>query len=143
MRALSTCLSVILGVSVCYLAACSSDSDTGGAGGGGGLGEAGETSSAGAGDTSGAAGAAGASSGACAFESDACVQCLTGQCADEVQACSKATDCQGALSKLDGCACGGDMTALMCETTFIGDGGDAAQPLADCFNQNCASVCAK
>jgi hypothetical protein len=159
MRALSTCLSVILGVSVCYLAACSSDSDAGG--GGGAAGEAGESSSAGssgkagsgntaganssgaagvAGDT-GAAGAAGAPAG-CAFESSACTSCLTKKCSAEVGACATAADCGGALDGLDACACGGEKTALMCETAFIADGGNTAQPLVDCFNQNCASVCA-
>jgi hypothetical protein len=137
MRALSTCLSVILGMSVCYLAACSSDSDaSGGAGGGSSM--AGSSGKAG---SSGSPGAAGAP-GDCAFESDACTSCLTDKCQSEVAACAGATDCRAALDKLDGCACGGEMTAAMCETAFIGSGGDAAQPLVDCFNQNCASVCA-
>ncbi len=150
MRAFSACLSVILGMSVCYLAACSSDSDAGG----GAAGEAGETSTAGssgspaagapgaAGDTTGAAGAAGAPASTCAFDSDACTSCLSSKCLTELTACSKATDCNGALSALEPCACGGDMTPVQCETAFTADGGDAATPLVMCFNTNCASVCA-
>ena len=159
MRAFSACLSVFLGLGVCYISACSSDSDAGGNT----AGDAGETSSAGssgkaggsnssgapgaagvpgaAGAPEAAAGAAGAPGSTCPFDSDACTSCLQTKCAPSLGACANATDCAMALSGLEPCACGGDMTALMCETTFLGDGGDKAQPLVDCFNTNCAAVC--
>jgi len=156
MRAFSACFSAILGIGICYIAACSSDSTTGGgpgaageagsaptagsSGKGGGAGTSGAPGAAGAAGEPGAAGAAGAS-GVCAFDSKACTSCLSMHCATELGACSTAADCGGALSMLEPCACGGDMTAAMCETTFLADGGTKAQPLVDCFNTNCASVC--
>ncbi|MEP7051386.1 MAG: hypothetical protein ABJB12_13585, partial [Pseudomonadota bacterium] len=72
----------------------------------------------------------------------ACGKCLVDKCGAQVTACSKATDCNGALSNLEPCACDPDKTPVMCETAFTADGGDQAPPLVDCFNQNCASVCA-
>ncbi len=78
----------------------------------------------------------------CAFDSNACTSCLQTKCTAELGACAGATaDCAGALSGLEPCACGGDMTAAQCEATFLKDGGAKAPPLVDCFNMNCAAIC--
>lgn len=138
MRALSTCLSVILGMSVCYLAACSSDSDgTGGAGGGSSM--AGSSGKAG---SSGSPGAAGAP-GDCAFISDDCTNCLMAKCGTKETDCLGDNSCSKGLSALVGCACDPSMTTQDCETAFSTTGGDPADALISCFNDNCTTACAK
>ena len=159
MRALSACLTVVLGLGVAAIGACSSTASDDGAAGSGGTSaggtSAGGTSSGGsstagkggsstagtssaAGDT-GAAGAAG--SGACTFESEACTGCMKDKCGSELDACTGTPACATAVFQLDGCLCSGSSSAAECETTFISDGGTKGKALADCFDANCKTVC--
>ena len=154
MRALSACLTVVLGLGVAAIAACSStasDTGTGGTGGqatggtsaGGasaGSSSAGKGGSAAAGTSSSAAGDTGsAGAAACSFESDACIACVASKCGTPVGACKGA--CGTALSNLDGCLCNSSSSPAECETKFITDGGDQGKAVADCFDANCKSVC--
>ena len=152
MRALSACLVAVLAMSAAVVTACSStssdDSSTGGTGGStagttssGGT-SAGTTSAGGSSAGSTATGAAGASD--CSFLSDACGACLGSKCGSEETACTgdEKNGCEAAFLSLPGCACGGTMTVQQCETQFAKDGGSLAQPLIDCFNTNCATICA-
>ena len=142
MRAFSACLSVILGLGACYIAACSSDSTAGPA-----AGDAGETSAAGAtsagsgGASAGTGGGTVGEAGACAFQSDACTSCLAAKCGAGEAACVMDDTCDGALNKLVPCACDGTSTTQECAATFAKDGGDPAVTLIGCFNDNCAATC--
>ena len=150
MRALTACLTVVLGLGLAAMAACSSTSDTTGTGGTGGT-SSGGTSSGGtggkaAGGTGGTSvgvagdnGAAGAPE--CAFTSDACGACLNDKCGAMLQACQDDTGTCGAdIFTLIGCACDGTTSLTECETNFIG-GGDPQKAAADCFDANCKAAC--
>ena len=156
MRALSACLTVVLGLGVAVIAACSStasDSAAGGtagtatSGGSGGTATGGTSSggkggTAAAGTSSSAAGADNGGAPACTFNSDACQTCLMGHCGTQETACTDDTAmCGSAIFALDGCLCGGTMSVAECETTFITDGGAKAKTLADCFDANCKTAC--
>jgi hypothetical protein len=149
MRALSACLTVVLGLGVVAMAACSSTSSDDTAGGGTAGGATAGTSAGGAsaGTSSGgtspsAAGDTGAGGAACSFESDACTACLQTSCKDELGACigDSTGKCSAGVTALDPCLCNSTTSAAECETTFIG-GGDLQKSLATCFDTNCKSAC--
>jgi hypothetical protein len=146
MRALTACLTVVLGLGVAAMAACSSTSDSTATGGTGGTSSggtsAGGTATGGTGGSAvGAAGDNGAAGAAeCSFDSDACTACLAGNCAESLGTCAMDNDCGASLSALRPCVCGGSTSPVECETTFIGDG-DLQKALADCFDANCKTEC--
>jgi hypothetical protein len=150
MRALSACLTVVLGLGVAAIAACSSTASDDTAGGGsagattGGT-SAGGTSAGGTGGASAGTSAGGTDVGAggapeCSFDSPDCGTCLGTMCSDSFMACGNDSTCGLALSNLEPCVCGGMSTTTECETTFIGTG-DKAKALADCFDAKCKSAC--
>ena len=149
MRALSACLTVVLGLGVAAIAACSSTASDDTAGGGtagattGGT-SAGGTSAGGTGGASAGTGGTGIGAGgapACTFNSDTCTGCLTDHCGTEETACTSDATCGQAVFSLDGCLCDGVMSTTECETTFITDGGAKAKTLADCFDASCKTSC--
>ena len=156
MRALTACFTVVLGLGVAAIAACSSTaSDTGSAGAGGtsaGGTSAGGTSAAGAsaagtaGTAPGAAGdngAAGASSGCPALD-NGCQDCVVSMCAAEEAACAGDTtgtdNCSDALGTFLFCVCSTDMTPLQCTDTFSATNAKA-KAVADCSKAQCKTVC--
>jgi hypothetical protein len=152
MRALSACLTVVLGLGVAAMAACSSTSSDGTAGGGSaGAATAGTsaggtsagTSSGGSstgGGTVSAAGDTGAAGAACNFGSDACTACIGMNCSDSFGACVADNNCSAGVSALQPCLCNSPMSIAECETTFIG-GGATEKALADCFDAHCKADC--
>jgi len=105
-------------------------------GGSGGKGSAGAMSEAGSTSDAGEGGGTG-----CAFVTDACQTCLQeDQCKDEVAACGADTTCADAVSALPNCVCNPANSALDCQTEFITNGGDKAQPLAVC-SIRCQAAC--
>jgi hypothetical protein len=156
MRALTASLTVVLGIAAASmgLSACSDSTDSNGAAGaagkaGGSVGEAGDTSEAGgsnvggggasAGAPGGDAGSAGA--GECSFQSDACLGCIQSKCTSEVVACSGDPACGQGLGGLPVCACDGASTVEECKTTFSESGGETADALIGCYEENCAATC--
>jgi hypothetical protein len=139
MRALSACLTVLLGLGMVGLAACSSsssdDSTAGGSGGASG-GSAGATTAGSGGDI----GAAGAGP-ECSFTSDACTMCVAKFCGDEFGACQGDDTCMGDLGTLGLCLCNGSTSTTDCETAFTTDGGDPATQFATCVNTDCQAEC--
>ena len=140
MRALSACLTVLLGLGMVGLAACSSSSsdDSAAAGSGGAAtGGSGGAATAGSGGDIGAAGAG----PECTFTSDACTSCITTSCADEFGACQNDDTCMADLGPLGLCLCNGTMSTTDCETAFTTDGGDPATQFATCVNMDCQAEC--
>ena len=160
MRALSACLTVVLGLGVAAIAACSSTASDTGSGGTGGTSaggtsaggtsaggtssagtHAGGTSSAGTGGAIGAAGDQGAGGDTCSFDSPDCAACIATKCPTEFGACGNDNMCSAALSSLQPCLCNSSSTAAECTTKFKTDGGTAAGDLSTCFDANCKSSC--
>ena len=151
MRALSACLTVVLGLGVAAMAACSSTSsdDTSGGGTAGAAtagtsagGTSAGTSSGGT-STGGTDVGAGGDSSGCAFLDGPCGSCFATNCADDENTCTKEAACDAALTGTDGliaCACGGDMTIAQCATTF-GAVDDLSKAVTACAKTNCATEC--
>jgi hypothetical protein len=140
MRALSACLTVLLGLGMVGLAACSSSSsddsaaagssgaDTGGSGGAATAGSGGDIGAAGAGPE-------------CSFTSSACESCIATSCADEFAACMGDDTCVGGLGDLEPCLCNSSTSTADCETAFKTAGGDSAAPFATCVDTDCQAEC--
>ena len=157
MRALSACLTTVLGLGLAAMVACSSTaSDTGGAGAGGtGGGSTAGTSAGGSsagdhaggtgGGTAGTVGAAGdmGAAGSCSF-SDVCAPCIAMQCPDQAQACVTNTPCEAAYfvgsDSLLACACESSKTPPECAQTFS-DVNAQSKAVAQCAAANCKTEC--
>jgi hypothetical protein len=139
MRALSACLTVLLGLGMVGLAACSSSSsDDSAAGGSGGT----DTGGSGGAITAGSGGDIGAAGGPeCTFTSDACTMCLGTSCSDEFMACQDDDTCNAGLGPLGLCLCESTTSTADCKTTFTTDGGDTATAFATCVDTDCQAEC--
>jgi hypothetical protein len=137
MRALTACFTVVLGLGMAAMAACSSTSSDDTAAGG----SAGSTVAGGTGGTV-AEGGAGGSADSCAFV-DNCAPCIATNCLAEETACIKEEACDTALTGTDGlasCACDPTKTPADCTATFTAT--DAtAKAVTDCAAAHCATEC--
>jgi hypothetical protein len=142
MRALSACLTVLLGLGMVGLAACSSSSsDDSAAAGSGGADTGGSGGAATAGSGGSDIGAAGAGP-ECSFTSDACEACIKTSCSDEFSACmADDSTCGAALGPLGLCLCDSTTSTADCETTFETAGGDSATAFAMCVDTDCQAEC--
>jgi len=151
MRALTACITAVLGLGLAAMAACSStasDTAAGGAGGSGGSGGSGG-GSAGTGGAIGAAGdlgAAGDTGTGCTFE-EVCAPCAITKCAAAVDTCMSTDDvCDLAFAasptgdSLIACGCDKTKTATECATTFAAVDANA-KAVVDCVAINCVTEC--
>ncbi|HEY4158371.1 MAG TPA: hypothetical protein VGM29_09745 [Polyangiaceae bacterium] len=96
--------------------------------------------------TGGNAGGAGGSVGSggsgdsCAYDSDACQNCFTDNCASEVFACIGDTDCYNATVSLDLCMCDSAASASTCISAFTATG-SLESALESCVTPNCSAAC--
>jgi hypothetical protein len=148
MRALSACLTAVLGLGLAAMAACSSTASDTAAGGTGGTSSGGTSTGGTAGGigAGGDLGAAGETGTGCAFI-DACAPCANDKCAAEVAACTQTDDvCDMAFAasstgdSLVVCACDPTKTPADCAATFSAV--DAkAKAVVDCAALNCKTEC--